>query len=58
MREFVLLDILYLALFAHVSILRLHPWMACSYCSDRSIKIPLNTSMETSFLTSLVQLYL
>lgn len=52
-----LFGVSYLAIL-HMNILQLHLWMVYSYCSDRSTKTPLNTSMETSFFTSLVQLYL
>lgn len=53
-----LFGISYLAILSHMNILQLHLWMVYSYCSDWSTKIPLNTSMEASFFTSLVQLYL
>lgn len=44
-----LFGILYLAILSHMNILQLHLWMVYSYCSDRSTKISLNTSIETSF---------
>lgn len=53
-----LFGIPHLAILSHMNILQLYLWMVYSYCSDRSTKIPLNNSIETSFFTSLVQLYL